>query len=248
MVFQKICCIIGSCNIIHVHLICPFVQNEGPHVRLKCAHRSGFSHMCCTYLPYQSRLSTYQSPKSTSSMNMIPTSSGSRASYAPPEIRNWVQSLNPEPQRQAIDIERYRQRHGISTDGFNEPHKPLHPHFCLKNADRHLAWHEGITDIRDAVSILHTSILSSFQLTHIRPQVSVGLRIPFFLGLLFGQNGILMSLYIGLTFMSKPSPAATLINSDVPQNGPGLSRRYKRLFDRSLQLLTSNLFILSSTI
>ena len=57
-------------------------------------------------------------------------------------------------------------RLGIHKDNlsYTLPTTFLHPHFCLNSVDRSLAYHEGASDIQDAVStyIHHTSLLSDF--------------------------------------------------------------------------------------
>lgn len=76
------------------------------------------------------------------------------APYAPPAIRAWVQSQEPQPQKLQISAERNARRCDVRLDKANYPNMRnfLHPHFCLNAEDRRLAFHEGVGDIRDAVS------------------------------------------------------------------------------------------------
>lgn len=79
------------------------------------------------------------------------------AAYAPPVIRQWVQSQDPQPPKADIDAERLKRRLNVHKDNRSHPTPPtfLHPHFCLNSEDRKLAYHEGLSDIRDAVRRIH---------------------------------------------------------------------------------------------
>ncbi|KAG1869620.1 hypothetical protein F4604DRAFT_1927023 [Suillus subluteus] len=76
----------------------------------------------------------------------------SRAPYSPSAIRQWAQDPTRESQLlcKDIDCERYSRRHGISRTS-DSTMRTLHPQFCLDIQDRMLAWHEGVSDVRDAV-------------------------------------------------------------------------------------------------
>ncbi|KAF7977126.1 hypothetical protein HWV62_4744 [Athelia sp. TMB] len=79
-----------------------------------------------------------------------------RAPYSPPCIRDWVQQQDPQPKNQDIAAERHRRRFNIHFDQQEYPASAgqnfLHPHFCLNREDRLWAWHEGVSDIQDAVT------------------------------------------------------------------------------------------------
>lgn len=76
-----------------------------------------------------------------------------RAPYAPPAIRQWVQAQENQPQSHDIDCQRFASRRGIRRDNKENlsSDKALHEHFCLNKDDRELAFHEGMSDIKDAV-------------------------------------------------------------------------------------------------
>lgn len=89
------------------------------------------------------------------------------ANYSPPAIRQWVQSQHPQPHKRTIDCERFNRRLDLHKDGrgFPTSFAFLHPHFCLNSADRNLAYHEGISDIKDVVRV---QVIYSIQLpTHL---------------------------------------------------------------------------------
>ncbi|KAG1857533.1 hypothetical protein C8R48DRAFT_674534 [Suillus tomentosus] len=76
-----------------------------------------------------------------------------RAPYAPPAIRQWVQAQQNQPQSHDIDCQRFANRRGIRHDKENlSTNKCLHEHFCLNKDDRELAFHEGMSDIKDAAT------------------------------------------------------------------------------------------------
>lgn len=92
------------------------------------------------------------------------------ASYSPPAIRTWVQSHEPQPSKSTIDAERHKRRVDIHKDNQSFPSSTtfLHPHFCLNSVDRSLAYHEGVSDIRDAVCTLSSYIyVHSLTPTHL---------------------------------------------------------------------------------
>ncbi|KAG1774965.1 hypothetical protein EV702DRAFT_1047287 [Suillus placidus] len=75
-----------------------------------------------------------------------------RAPYAPPAIRQWVQAQENQPQSHDIDCQRFANRRGIRHDNKENlsSDKALHEHFCLNKDDRELAFHEGMSDVKDA--------------------------------------------------------------------------------------------------
>ncbi|KAG2121453.1 hypothetical protein DEU56DRAFT_704994, partial [Suillus clintonianus] len=77
-----------------------------------------------------------------------------RAPYSPPAIRQWVQSQDTQPLNCDIDCQRFSRRWGIRKDrdqSFSDT-LSLHKHFCLNAEDRKLAFHEGMSDIKDAAT------------------------------------------------------------------------------------------------
>jgi hypothetical protein len=75
------------------------------------------------------------------------------APYAPPAICQWVQAQGNQPQSHDIDCQRFLSHRGIRRDNKENlsSDKALHEHFCLNKDDRELAFHEGMSDIKDAV-------------------------------------------------------------------------------------------------
>ena len=128
----------------------------------------------------------------------------SLTNYSPPVLRHWVHSQDPQPTKSTIDAERYKRHLDIHKDdlSYTLPTTFLHPHFCLNSVDHSLAYHEGTSDIQDAVStyIHHTSSLADFCLQGccngpLTSYISVS---P------FGLSGIHQCQYIGPTFTLRP--------------------------------------------
>lgn len=78
---------------------------------------------------------------------------GVPAPYSPPALRSFTQSQDPQPTLRAIEQHRFNERLHVRKDGDEQlsSNIKLHPHFCLSNEDRKLAYHEGLNDIEDAV-------------------------------------------------------------------------------------------------
>ena len=90
----------------------------------------------------------------------------SLTNYSPPALWHWVHSQDLQPTKSTIDAEWHKRHLDIYKDNlsYTSPTTFLHPHFCLNSVDRSLTYHEGISDIWDAVStyIHHTSSLADF--------------------------------------------------------------------------------------
>ncbi|KAG2339086.1 hypothetical protein BDR05DRAFT_1003628 [Suillus weaverae] len=74
------------------------------------------------------------------------------APYAPPAIRQWVQAQENQPQSHDIDCQHFANRRGIRHDNKENlsSNKALHEHFCLNKDDQELAFHEGMSVVKDA--------------------------------------------------------------------------------------------------
>ncbi len=75
--------------------------------------------------------------------------------YAPAALRTFANNLhNPTSVRNAVHIKRFQQRLNVHTKNEQplDNCQHLHPHFCTCLRDCHLVAHDGIHDVRDAVS------------------------------------------------------------------------------------------------
>ena len=128
----------------------------------------------------------------------------SLTNYSPPALWHWVHSQDLQPTKSTIDTEWYKCHLDIYKDNlsYTSPTTFLHPHFCLNSVDCSLTYHEGISDIWDAVStyIHHTSSLADFCLQGCcnGPPTSYISVSP------FGLSGIHQCQYIGPTFTLRP--------------------------------------------
>ena len=128
----------------------------------------------------------------------------SLTNYSPPALWHWVHSQDLQPTKSTIDAEWHKHHLDIYKDNlsYTSPTTFLHPHFCLNSVDRSLTYHEGISDIWDAVStyIHHTSSLADFCLQG----CCNGLPTSYISVSPFGLSGIHQCQYIGPTFTLRP--------------------------------------------
>ena len=155
----------------------------------------------------------------------------SLANNSLPALRHWVHSQDPQPTKSMIDAEQYKHCLDIHKDNLSctSPTTFLHPHFCLNSVNRSLAFHEGISDIWDAVStyIHHTSSLADFCLQGCCNE----LLTSYILVSPFGLSGIHQCQYIGPTFTLRPLHQGSLCSFPA---GPLSQRRLLTLCGESL--------------
>lgn len=110
-----------------------------------------------TMLFQTTALTAWHTPLQLAAMSSQQPTQVVRGSYGPPSIREWVQQHDPNPTAQEIAMERRKRQYNIYRDGQEFPENTgtstLHPNFCCNTNDRKLAYAEGVSDIKDAVSL-----------------------------------------------------------------------------------------------